>query len=80
MFAQFYHRPVLREYVLSLKRLGGWKSSTVAEGYVDDSLNCKRNTDKLITNAIAAHHPKPNSTVTTNFLKRKSNEKERYEI
>jgi hypothetical protein len=25
--------------ILTLKRVGGWKSSGIAEGYVDDSIN-----------------------------------------
>jgi hypothetical protein len=27
--------------ILTLKRAGGWKSSGIAEGYVDDSINKK---------------------------------------
>lgn len=34
--------------ILSLKRHGGWKSSTVAEGYVEDSLAEKRRIAKMV--------------------------------
>lgn len=35
--------------VLNLKQLGGWKSSTVAEGYVDDSECSKRKNARLVS-------------------------------
>ncbi|CAH0552504.1 unnamed protein product [Brassicogethes aeneus] len=38
--------------LLALKRHGGWKSSTIAEGYVDDSLKNKEDNASKITNAI----------------------------
>lgn len=36
----------------SLKRHGGWKSSSVAEGYIDDSLKNKMDTAQKIVNSI----------------------------
>lgn len=38
--------------LLELKRHGGWRSSTVAEGYVDDSINNKTATSSKISCAI----------------------------
>lgn len=37
--------------VLQLKRLGGWKSSAVAEGYVESSLENKRKTAKMLSSS-----------------------------
>lgn len=38
--------------ILSLKRHGGWRSSTVAEGYVQNSIQSKINTEKRIFGEI----------------------------
>lgn len=38
--------------LLSLKRLGGWKSSAVAEGYVNESFHNQSENSNKITNAI----------------------------
>ena len=36
-----------------LKRLGGWKSTSVAEGYIAESIKHKRKTSKQISDVIA---------------------------
>ena len=41
--------------VLQLKRLGGWKSSTVAEGYVDVSLDNQSKTAKMLSNPSSSY-------------------------
>lgn len=41
--------------ILTLKKHGGWKSSTVAEGYIDDSIQNKVNISKKIASEI--FHP-----------------------
>ena len=38
--------------LLTLKPHGGWKSSTVAEGYINDSINKKLETSKQIVGSI----------------------------
>ncbi|KAL7306274.1 hypothetical protein TKK_0001708 [Trichogramma kaykai] len=43
--------------LITLKRLGKWKSSTVAEGYIDDSKLCKKNNSKLIASALDIKKP-----------------------
>lgn len=35
--------------ITTLKRHGGWKSSAMDEGNIDDLINCKRNTGNQIT-------------------------------
>lgn len=45
-----------------LKRHGGWKSTSVAEGYIDDSLQNKMATAKKILNSM-----EQNSTKTTTY-------------
>lgn len=39
--------------LITLKRHGGWKSSTVAESYIEDSINNKRKIGHLIANSIS---------------------------
>lgn len=41
--------------LLTLKRHGGWKSSSVAEGYIEESIYQKRKTGNLITSAISVN-------------------------
>lgn len=53
--------------LLLLKRHGGWKSSSVAEGYVENSINNKRKIVGLISTAIASH------TATTKTVSSSSN-------
>lgn len=48
--------------LLDLKRHGGWRSSTVAEGYVDNSMTNKTNNAAKITSAIT----NSNSVITNN--------------
>lgn len=38
--------------ITALKRHGGWKSTTVAEGYIDNSMNNKMNTANRIINSL----------------------------
>ena len=38
--------------LVTLKRHGGWKSSTIAEGYVEDSFNQKKKVCQQITSSI----------------------------
>lgn len=52
--------------ILELKRLGGWKSATVAEGYIDDSIANKISTSKKLF-ADNNTHAKP-STSTSNQI------------
>lgn len=40
--------------ITTLKRHGGWKSTSVAEGYIEDSLQNKLNTEKLISGSVNA--------------------------
>uniref|UniRef100_A0ABD2X6F2 Tyr recombinase domain-containing protein n=1 Tax=Trichogramma kaykai TaxID=54128 RepID=A0ABD2X6F2_9HYME len=49
--------------LVTIKRLGGWKSSTVAESYIDESRLNKVTTSKLIASAI--DFKKPCETVTS---------------
>lgn len=46
--------------LMQIKRLGGWKSSTVAEGYIDSSASTQVNTANLISK------PSSNFTLTSN--------------
>ena len=48
--------------LMALKRLGGWKSSTVAEGYVDESITNKTATSEKILQSIDSNLPS-NSTM-----------------
>lgn len=50
--------------ITALKRHGGWKSTAVAEGYIDNSMKNKMNTAKKITESIQ-HNPFIASTSTT---------------
>lgn len=43
--------------LLTLKRHGGWKSNTVAEGYVEDSVGNKKRIGQQIANAIITEVP-----------------------
>lgn len=38
--------------ILTIKRHGGWRSSTVAESYVESSLSTKKRTEDLISSSI----------------------------
>lgn len=54
----------------TLKRHGGWRSSTVAEGYIGDSLNNKINIADKISNSISEStfskiQKTPSSTITS---------------
>jgi hypothetical protein len=40
--------------ITALKRHGGWKSTTVAEGYIDTSMNNKMDSVNKIINAVQA--------------------------
>jgi integrase len=40
--------------ITALKRHGGWKSTTVAEGYIDTSMNNKMDSANKIINAVQA--------------------------
>jgi hypothetical protein len=61
--------------LLTLKRHGGWKSNTVAEGYVEDSVCQKKRIGQQIANAISEkpstsrerphHQINPNDQITT---------------
>jgi len=42
--------------ILTLKRHGGWKSNTVAEGYVENSVNNKKKICNQITSAITKNN------------------------
>ncbi|CAI6366167.1 unnamed protein product [Macrosiphum euphorbiae] len=48
--------------ITTLKRHGGWKSSQIAEGYIEDSINNKKKIFNQITESIT----NPSSTQTTN--------------
>lgn len=50
--------------LLDLKRHGGWQSSAVAEGYVDNSLNNQNNNSSKISSAIA----NTSSTINEDFI------------
>lgn len=49
--------------ILALKRHGGWKSSTVAEGYIDESVQSKISVSNKILSSIAS-----SSTTTTSSI------------
>lgn len=58
----------------TLKRHGGWKSSTVAEGYVEDSINNKINLsnkildcDLLNVDPVQSSSKANNNNVTSTF-------------
>ncbi|KAJ8914283.1 hypothetical protein NQ315_011017 [Exocentrus adspersus] len=52
--------------VLQLKRLGGWKSSTVAEGYVDSSMENKTKTATMLSQrAMSSEAVASNSSQTS---------------
>lgn len=51
--------------LLDLKRHGGWQSSAVAEGYVDNSMTSKANNSTKITSAIA--NSKESTTLNNNL-------------
>lgn len=49
--------------IMTLKRHGGWKSSNVAEGYIEDSLNSKKKIGDDITKSIMKScDPKPSTS------------------
>lgn len=49
----------------ALKRHGGWKSSQVAEGYIDDSITNRDNISHRIMNAVASSSSLDNSPPST---------------
>lgn len=62
--------------ILTLKRHGGWRSDTVAESYVEDSIQNKANISAKITQAINLEpeskkfcpEPRPSTSDASNFL------------
>lgn len=46
--------------VTALKRHGGWKSSTVAEGYIDNSINSRKKVSNLLMTSIEKTEPQDN--------------------
>lgn len=61
--------------ILQLKRLGGWKSSTVAEGYIESSLENKSKTALMLSStsksielsdASPSHEETPQETIVSN--------------
>lgn len=57
--------------MLTIKRHGGWKSSTVAEGYIENSLAYKKKTEKMISSSTGKKAV--TSTVTSSYLLQESN-------
>ena len=55
--------------ITGLKRHGGWKSTTVAEGYIDNSMVNKMNTANKILQSV-----NDNSSSTSNFFNKINNE------
>jgi Integrase len=51
--------------LLALKRHGGWKSSTVAEGYVDDCLRNKMEVSKKIESSVSSAATEPEQRSST---------------
>lgn len=49
--------------ITALKRHGGWKSNTVAEGYINDSMLNKNNNAKMIAKAVGLSERSEESTV-----------------
>ncbi|KAJ3661338.1 hypothetical protein Zmor_005737 [Zophobas morio] len=47
--------------LLSLKRHGGWKSSSVAEGYIDDSISNKKKIAEMVQSSFTTHSLPPTS-------------------
>lgn len=63
--------------VLQLKRLGGWKSSTVAEGYVDSSLENQSKTAKMLsTPSTSRSCTSPNIQYSVSSNENKSSNKQ----
>lgn len=58
--------------LLDLKRHGGWQSSAVAEGYVDNSLNNQTNNSSKISSAIASTSNSTNS-INEDFIEATNN-------
>lgn len=74
--------------ITALKRHGGWKSSTVAEGYIDDSTTNRVNVASKIVDAVQGgskdteqseileninQHPSTSSTLTSNIREKIEN-------
>lgn len=55
--------------LMALKRHGGWKSSTTAEGYVDESIKNKTSTANRIINSIESNLQTFTYTENTNVQK-----------
>lgn len=59
--------------LITIKQYGGWKSSNVAEGYIENSTTRKRKVGNLITsgimpadtNSTIIHRPTPSTTTST---------------
>ena len=52
--------------ITTVKRHGGWKSSSVAEGYIEDSVQNKRKIYQQITNSIKDTNAVNIETINTN--------------
>jgi len=50
--------------ITALKRHGGWRSTSVAEGYIDDSLENKMNTAKKIINSVTQNDQNPSPSTS----------------
>ena len=64
--------------LLGLKRLGDWRSNTVAEGYVNDSLLNKKNASKLIAKTMdiaSKSEPKRKDILTDNYANKETSSK-----
>lgn len=51
----------------TLKRHGGWKSSTVAEGYIEDSIQNKTKTSNKLTETIKIRHNSPQPSTSREY-------------
>lgn len=61
--------------ILQLKKLGGWKSSTVAEGYVENSLKGQLNIANMLSNV---HDQGPSTAAATTSFS--TSEKQSYDF
>lgn len=50
--------------LLQIKRFGGWKSNTVAERYIDDSVYQKKKTETMIASSLSAFTPQLNKSAS----------------
>lgn len=56
--------------LLTIRRHGGWKSTSVAEGYIEDSSSNKRKIGQMITSSIILPPSTANSSFKSQPLKR----------